>query len=95
MSEISIKVNIGNRTYPITVQAHEEEVIRQAAKTVNDSVKVLQDNYAVKDMQDLLAMTALQLASKIINSKSDHDKSQHTSQLTEINALLDQSLNKF
>ena len=34
----------------------------KAAEDINRSIKMLQDNYAVKDMQDLLAMTALQLA---------------------------------
>ena len=64
MSEISIKVEIGSRSYPLSVRKDEEEVVRKAAAMINEGIKNLQENYAVKDMQDLLAMTALQLATQ-------------------------------
>lgn len=65
MSErISIKVIVAGRTYPLTLAKGEEDKVLKAAEDINRSIKMLQDNYAVKDMQDLLAMTALQLASK-------------------------------
>ena len=35
-----------------------------ASEKINSNIKKLQGSYAVKDMQDLLAMTALQLALK-------------------------------
>ena len=38
----------------------------KAADDINRAIKLLQENYAVKDMQDLLAMTALQLATKSV-----------------------------
>ena len=96
MSEISIKLNIGNRTYPLTIQAHEEETIRQAAKLVNDQVKHLQENYAVKDMQDLLAMAALQVASKAaqVPAPKAENVSSPPVDLTELDHLLSQALNK-
>lgn len=89
MSETSIKLNIGNRTYPLTVNAHEEETIRTAAKLVNEQIKHLQENYAVKDMQDLLAMAALQVASKMASVKSENSGSVD---LTELNQLLESAL---
>lgn len=96
MSEISIKLNIGNRTYPLTINAHEEEPIRMAAKLINDHIKTLQESYAVKDMQDLLAMAALQVASKLATVKTEsHSSSVNSS--TDLNALeqlLDSVLNK-
>ncbi|MGB0933517.1 MAG: cell division protein ZapA [Lishizhenia sp.] len=64
MSKLSIKVVVAGRSYPLTVNEAEQEKINLAADTINKSIKKLQDNYAVKDMQDLLAMTALQLATK-------------------------------
>ena len=92
MSEVSIKVIIAGRTYPLTVNGGEEEAIRKAAEDINNNVKFLQDNYAVKDMQDLLAMTALQLATK--SSKSapavDQDISSIRLKLEEICKDIDQ-----
>lgn len=63
-SKVSLKLIVGGRTYPITVLSSEEDKVKKAADDINKSIKLLQDNYAVKDMQDLLAMTALQLATK-------------------------------
>lgn len=68
MSKLSIKVVVAGRTYPLTVNQGEEVKVQKAADDINRAIKLLQDNYAVKDMQDLLAMTALQLASKSGNT---------------------------
>lgn len=65
MEQISIKVIVAGRTYPLTVNKNEEEIILKAAEDINKSIKALQNSYAVKDMQDLLAMTALQLGAKL------------------------------
>ena len=60
MSELSIKVTIGGRSYPLTINRSEEEKIRKAVSEIDKNIKELKNNYAVVDMQDLLAMTALE-----------------------------------
>lgn len=64
MSKISIKLVIAGRSYPLTINESEEEVVRKAAEDINSNIQGLQEVYAVKDMQDLLAMTSLQLATR-------------------------------
>lgn len=64
MAKLSLKVVVAGRTYPLSVEENEVEKVKKAASDINKAVKLLQDNYAVKDMQDLLAMTALQLGVK-------------------------------
>lgn len=64
MGELSIKVKIANRVYPLTVKATEEEGIRKAAERINHSINEFERLYDVKDKQDLLAMVALKIASK-------------------------------
>ena len=64
MSKLSLKVVVAGRTYPLTVSEGEQHKVVNAAEDINRTIKSLQENYAVKDMQDLLAMTALQLATK-------------------------------
>ena len=61
---MSLKVVVAGRTYPLTVNPGEEAKVTKAAEDINRAIQVLQDNYAVKDMQDLLAMTALPLATR-------------------------------
>jgi cell division protein ZapA (FtsZ GTPase activity inhibitor) len=64
MGKLSLKVVVAGRTYPLTLNEGEEDKVLKAAADINKAIKLLQDSYAVKDMQDLLAMTALQLATK-------------------------------
>lgn len=88
MSKLSIKVVVAGRSYPLTVNEGEQEKINLAADTINKSIQKLQDNYAVKDMQDLLAMTALQLATK----STDAPKPDSINE-TEVVALLQEVAN--
>lgn len=70
MSEKSVKITIAGRTYPLTVDAKEEQSVLDAASRINERVAQLEQTYLVKDKQDLLAMTALQFASKYLDNKS-------------------------
>ncbi len=69
MGEISIKINIADRVYPLKVSTDEEEIIRRAAKLINDSLKEYQDKYAVRDKQDLLSMAVLQYATASLKAE--------------------------
>ncbi|WP_033565209.1 cell division protein ZapA [Sphingobacterium sp. SYP-B4668] len=71
MGDISIKINIADRVYPLKVDASEEEIIRHAAKMVNEKIKELQDNYAVRDKQDLLSMCILQYATGMLKAEKN------------------------
>jgi cell division protein ZapA len=87
MAKLSIKVVVAGRTYPLTVEESEVDAIQNAADEINRRVKLLQENYAVKDMQDLLAMTALQLSAspKSVKSHSEQvDFSDAKAQLKEL-----------
>ena len=94
MNELSIKVTIAGRTYPLTIDRSEEEKIRVAVSKINDNIKDLRDNYAVKDTQDLLAMTALQFStqSELLDSSVDADKLGNA--LSEVNDRLKSYLTK-
>ena len=64
MADLSIKVVIAGRTYPLTIDMAEEEMVRKAAKTINDKIEEYEQNYAIKDKQDVLAMVALHFANR-------------------------------
>ena len=70
MSELSIKVVIGGRTYPLTINREDEEKIRKSVSEIENNIKNLKENYAVNDMQDLLAMTALEYANDSVNKNN-------------------------
>lgn len=90
MGKLSIKVIIAGRNYPLTVNEEEAEKVKTAAAAINNSIKRLQESYAVKDMQDLLAMTALQLATKEGNNSikpAQEDNSQWQEILSQLKLL--------
>ena len=88
MAKLSLKVVVAGRTYPLSVSEDEQEKVLKAAEDINKAIKLLQDNYAVKDMQDLLAMTALQLASKSDGKKNSDDS--NSTELLDIQTKLEQ-----
>ena len=98
MDKLKIKVSIAGRVYPLTIKREEEEDIRKAAAKIEAIVKQFESNYAVKDKQDLLAMCALQLSSKVEveEGKTLVDTSSLDNQIdsieADITALLQRSL---
>ena len=94
MKDLSIKVSIAGRIYPLTVKAEEEESIRKAVKEIDRTVKDYEQNYAVKDKQDLLAMCALQFATQKIDldSQSLNENDELADQMKRIKELVSSSL---
>ena len=90
-----IKLNIGNRIYPLNVNTEQEEVLRKAAKEINDMITKYEKSYAVKDKQDSLAMCALEIFTN--NKKITMDQSKFGSNsdknLSKIIELIDQNIN--
>lgn len=58
MSEISIKIKIGERIYPMKVKEEDEARIREASKIINDRIAKYMNKFGIGDKQDLLAMVA-------------------------------------
>jgi len=63
--KLKMKLSIADRVYPLTINPSQEEGLRKAAKNIDQLAKKFEQNYAVRDKQDVLAMCALQFASKI------------------------------
>ena len=64
MSKLSIKINIAGRIYPMKIERKNEEGIRKSVKIIEERLKFYQQNYAIKDKQDLLAMCLIEFAAK-------------------------------
>lgn len=71
----------------------EEEIIRRAAKLINDRIKEYQENYAVRDKQDLLAMSVLHYATSSL--KADKKVTTDDTEVAEKVYQLDHLLNDF
>ena len=89
-----IKLNIGNRVYPLSVDTNQEEILRKAAKQINQIINDYESKYAVRDKQDSLAMCALQILSQSKTFSNDDDKEifEIGEKLNKIKELIDSRL---
>ncbi|WP_130736705.1 cell division protein ZapA [Flavobacterium sp. J27] len=72
MSEkLKIKISIADRVYPLTIEESQEEGLRKASKKIDTMIKEFEQNYAVRDKQDVLAMCALQFAAQTEQKQID------------------------
>ena len=92
--KLKIKISIADRVYPLTVDLSQEEGLRSASKKIDKMIKQFEENYAVRDKQDVLAMCALQFASQTEQKQIDNamNGSETIDRLQKINAVLDQYL---
>ena len=86
--KLSIKLHIANRTYPLKIDRSSEEFIRNAVKK-SKRLKFYENNYAIKDKQDLLAMCLIEYASKSesMDNKTIVEDNGLTEKLTNIHSF--------
>lgn len=91
MTDVSLKIVIAGRTYPLTVKKEDEEAVHQAAKMINDKVKEFEQNCSVRDKQDLLAMCALNL---LATQQNNPKKSPDFDELNQLDLFVSDYLQK-
>ena len=94
--KLKIKLSIADRVYPLTVEMSQEEGLRSASKKIDLMIKQFEENYAVRDKQDVLAMCALQFASQLEQKQLDKsiDGKETIERIGKINDLLAKYLDK-
>jgi cell division protein ZapA len=94
--KLKIKISIADRVYPLTVDFAQEEGLRSASKKIDVMIKQFEENYAVRDKQDVLAMCALQLGAQVEQKQIDKsvDFEEAFDRLKKMNDKLDSLLTK-
>jgi cell division protein ZapA len=95
VDKLKINIVIAGRSYPLSVDnTKEEEGMRKAANAINKLISMYEQNYAVSDKQDVLAMCALQFASKLEISSLDKtsDSTETVNKLKELTNLVETHL---
>jgi len=92
--KLKIKISIADRVYPLTVDFSQEEGLRSASRKIDAMIKQFEENYAVRDKQDVLAMCALQFASQVEQKQIDNiiNGEETIEKLNKLNLLLDEYL---
>ena len=94
MAELSIKIKIGNREYPMRVKAEDEERIRKAGKLLNEKIKHYQNQFGIDDSQDLIAMVAFDcIVEKLKREESTEAADDFAlSELSKLNRLISDAI---
>ena len=97
MSEkLKIKLTVADRVYPLTISPDQEASLRVSAKKIDEMTKQLEENYAVRDKQDVLAMCALQYAAQLENRLENNSTNVEASNKTnELIELIDLHLSNY
>ncbi|UII23455.1 cell division protein ZapA [Fulvivirga ligni] len=94
MDELSIRIKIADREYPMKVKAEDEARVRSAGKQINERIRSYREQFGIDDKQDLLAMVAFDC----LVDKMEADEQQHSTddgaveKVNELNNLINQSL---
>lgn len=92
--KFSIRVNVADRYYPLRIDRKDEERIRKAAKLINDKLMQYKQRYTDKDLQDFLAMVALQYVIKLLEQENKNDTTPILDVVKELNDKLDTVLSE-
>lgn len=92
MSELSIRIKIGDREYPMKVSTADEEKIRKAGKLINERIRLYRNRFGINDKQDLLAMVAFDCIVEQMENQvpagDQKDDPAVSAKIDELNALL-------
>lgn len=92
--KLTIRVNVADRYYPLKIGRTDEEKIRRAAKLINERILQYKQKYTDKDIQDFLAMAALQYVVKVIDCENQTDVSPLLEEVKKINNDLEEYLER-
>ena len=92
--KLSIRVNVADRYYPLRIDRKDEEHIRKAAKLINDKLMQYKQRYMDKDVQDFLAMVALQYVIKLLDQESRNDTAPILNAVKDLSDKLDAVLSE-
>ena len=92
--KLSIRVNVADRYYPLKVERENEEKIRKAARMINEKVLQYKQRYSDKDVQDFLAMAALQYVIKLTEEEEKLENDYIPDTISELIQKIDSVLDK-
>ena len=92
--KLSIRVNVADRYYPLKVESENEERIRKAARMINEKVLQYKQRYVDKDIQDFLAMAALQYVIRLIEIEEKESDTSLAEGLREMSEKISLCLSK-
>ena len=94
MEELSVKIRICDREYPMKVPAADEACVRTAGKMIHSQVQAYKAKFGIHDPQDLLAMVAFDclVANLALKNSATKEENQLVDKVEYLLQLVDQAL---
>ncbi|MCZ8356217.1 MAG: cell division protein ZapA [Cyclobacteriaceae bacterium] len=94
MEELSIKIRIADREYPMKVKRQDEERVRTASRLINEKLKTYKEQFGIDDKQDLLSMVAFDCLVDKMTMEENHLEIDQTvfEKVHQLNQLVSQSI---
>ncbi|NOR74855.1 MAG: cell division protein ZapA [Draconibacterium sp.] len=83
--KLSINIKIDGRIFPLNIDREEEERYRLAAKMVNETISKFKKLFGEQESQNILAMTAFQIALSNTELQNRNDNSFFIDELKDLN----------
>lgn len=94
MNELSIRIKIADREYPMKVKVEDEERVRSAGRQINERIRSYRERFGIDDKQDLLAMVAFDcLVDKMEMDEKQYDAGESVlEKVNQLNNIINQAL---
>jgi cell division protein ZapA len=94
MGELSLKIKIHDREYPIKVTEQDVEMMRDIESTLNERISNFRKKFKVENKQDLLAMVAFDLLVELTKKDKSLDiqQDQVADKVTQLNRMISEVL---
>ncbi len=94
MEELSIKIRIADREYPMKVKRTDEERVRTAGRLINEKLRSYRERFGIDDKQDLIAMVAFDCLVDKMAAEETHQVVDQTvfEKVKQLNHLVSQSI---
>lgn len=83
--DFRIHIKIDGKVYPLNINRVDEENYRRAAKIVNETIAGFRKKFQNNDQQDIMAMTAFQVALNYTQEQERHDYSDFIDDIKDLN----------
>lgn len=94
MEKQSIKILIAGRSYPLSIEREEEEIVRLAVKGINEKMVQYKTAYHFREDQDVLAIILLQQMVQSLREKREDRAGRLQAGIEELDRQMDEYLNR-
>ena len=84
-NKLSINIKIDGRIFPLNINRSDEERYRLAAKMVKETIGKYRKSFKNQESQNILAMTAFQIALSNVKLQNRNDSSDFIDELKNLN----------